>query len=120
VVAKIVEIRDRGTFIPALAVQMGSRDDQERWLLSSAGFGKSAEEQSRYVVLVKINGGEPCDAHIDPEGWGKNPRTYNVAHRWLQQHFSDVAQGQVIDVEYLLGEAPAPKVSDRYYTGASI
>jgi len=119
-IAKVVEIRDRGTFVPALAVQLGSRDEQERWLLASAGFGRSAEDQARYVVLVKINGGEPCDAHIDPASWGQNPRTYYVAHRWLSEHFAEVAQGQVIDVRHILGENPAPAVSDRYYTGSAM
>lgn len=114
-ISKIVEIRDSGTFIPALAVKLGSNIEQERWLLSSSGFGLTFEDQAQYVVLCKINGGEPCACHIDPFAWGQNPRTMFVAHQWLREHFDELHFGGVIDVEYILGMREAPKTSDRFH-----
>ena len=94
-------------------------------LLARSGFGITFEDQSEYIVLCKINGGEPCDCHIDPYAWGTNPRTMFVAHLYLlnrhheaasqiEKHggFDSLAQGQLIDVEYLIGLRPEPKVSE--------
>ena len=117
--SKIIEVRDKGTFIPALIVRLGSEHDQERWLMSSAGYGREIEDQQAYVVMVKIAGGEPCHAHIDPFAWGQNPRTYFVAHNWIRDHFDEIEPGQVIDVQVILGETTTPKVSDRLYHGVA-
>ena len=121
-VSKIIEIRDSGTFIPALAVRLGSPNERERYLLARSGFGHTMEDQSDYVVLCKINGGEPCSAHIDPFTWGQNPRTMFVAHMYLlnrhqelnperERHdgFDALPQGAVVDVEYILGLRDTPK-----------
>lgn len=119
---KIIEIRDSGTFIPALAVRLGSPNERERYLLGRSGFGRTFEDQSEYIVLCKINGGEPCQCHIDPFSWGQNPRTMFVAHMWLlnrqkelrpeaDKHdgFDALPQGAVVDVEYILGMRDTPK-----------
>lgn len=126
-VSKIVEIRDSGTFIPALAVRLGSPNEVERILLGRAGFGRTMEDQSEYIVLCKINGGEPCASHIDPFSWGQNPRTMFVAHLYLlnrqgelgtgaEKHdgFDALPQGVLIDVEFILGIRETPKVSEAY------
>lgn len=55
-VSKIIEIRDSGTFIPALAIRLGSPNEAERYLLARSGFGRTMEDQSEYIVLCKING----------------------------------------------------------------
>ena len=127
---KMVEIRDSGTFIPALAIRLGSPNERERYLLARAGFGRRMDIQSEYIVLCKINGGEPCDCHIDPFAWGRNPRTMFVAHLYLlnrhgeltrdgagpipEKHdgFDSLPQGALIDVEYILGIRAEPKVSE--------
>lgn len=130
--SKIIEIRDRGTFIPALAVRLGSPEERERYLLARSGFGRTFEDQAEYIVLCKINGGEPCACHIDPFSWGQNPRTMFVAHLYLlnRQHelrdgfgaigagtephdgFDSLPQGALVDVEYILGQRSEPKVSE--------
>lgn len=122
---KIIEIRDSGTFIPALAIRLGSLNNQERRLLWKAGFGRDFEDQSEYIVLAKIAGGEPCACHIDPFAWGQNPRTMFVAHMYLlnrqkevnpnaDKHdgFDALPQGALVDVEYILGLRDTPKVSE--------
>jgi hypothetical protein len=125
---KIIEIRDSGTFIPALAIRLGSPNERERYLLARSGFGRTMEDQSEYIVLCKINGGEPCECHIDPFAWGRNPRTMFVAHLYLlnrpgelaadrtlervpEKHdgFDSLPQGVVVDVEYILGMRANPK-----------
>ncbi len=34
-------------------------------------------------------------------------------HTWLIDHFDEIESGAVVDVEFILGEKPAPKVSER-------
>lgn len=130
-VSKIIEIRDAGTFIPALAVRLGSPEERERYLLARSGFGRTYEDQSEYIVLCKINGGEPCSCHIDPFSWGQNPRTMFVVHMYLlnrqmeinsalEKHdgFDSLAQGHLIDVEHILGIRAEPKESEAVSVGS--
>lgn len=75
-VSKIIEIRDSGTFIPALAIRLGSPNERERYLLSRSGFGHTFEDQIEYIVLCKIERGwtpeqvvtvplrKPTDKHL--------------------------------------------------------
>lgn len=121
-ISKVIEIRDAGTFIPALAISLGSHMERERYLLARSGFGLDFETQSEYIVLAKINGGEPCACHIDPFAWGQNPRTMFVTHMYLlnrhaecesvvkkHEGFNSLPEGAVIDVEYILGLRSIPK-----------
>ncbi len=124
-ISKIIEIRDAATFIPALAVQLGSDEDVERRLTWAAGFGSTYFQQSEYIVLCKINGGEPMEAHSDPIAWGQNPRTMFVAHMYLANRhgelgsgrpkhggFELLAPGAIIDVEWILGLRDTIKETD--------
>lgn len=130
-VSKMIEVRDSGTFIPALAVRLGSRVEAERWLLASAGYGLTFEDQAEYVVLCKVNGGEPCACHVDPFAWGQSPSTMLVAHLYLLNRHGELAEwlsplvpcpkhggfdaipeGAVVDVEYVVGLRETPKESE--------
>jgi hypothetical protein len=111
--AIIIEIRDRGTFIPALAVRLGSHEEQERWLLAMVGYGRTYEDQSKQIILCEINtGAGRCSS--DSYDWPANPRTYRVAHEYLNKHFDELAPGAVVDVEFILKETATPKTTDRH------
>lgn len=131
-ITKLIEVRDYGTFVPMLAIQLGSRypdptdEERDRWLLGVSGFGRTFEEQRQYVVLAKINGGEPCACHIDPYGWGRSPRTFFVAHMYLLNRHREIGSlrplhggfhslplAPVICVEWILGERQNPKASEQ-------
>ncbi len=36
-----------------------------------------------------------------------------VAHLYVDEHFDDLKDGDVIDVEYILNETDKPKISER-------
>jgi hypothetical protein len=36
-----------------------------------------------------------------------------TAHKYLQENWDSVQNGQVLDVEYILGETDSPKISER-------
>ena len=104
---KTIEIRDRGTFVPALLVRLDPADERDSWLLARAGFGDTPEAQAAYVLLINL----VKDAPYDPFGHGPT-RTLQVAHRHVIEHFDAIENGQVVCVEHLLGERAEPKVSE--------
>jgi hypothetical protein len=109
VTPKLVEIRDAGTFVPALAVKLDPSCEQERYLLARTGFGRSPVDQGMYVMLMRLAGGSG-DAKCDPYEWGN--RAMQVAHEHLVEHFDEIVSGSVVDVEYIMGVTSAPKRSE--------
>ena len=105
---KLFEIRDSGTLIPALAVQVGypqpGNTPAENWLLERAGYGRPM------VILTWFLMGSR-NAEYDPFAW--NDRTMRTAHQYIEAHFDELESGAVICVEYILGERGTPKVSER-------
>lgn len=102
---KWIEIRDAGTFIPALALRFTG---DAHYLAERAGFGTDTP----YVVLVNL---AKIQAEYDSFSW-RDGRTMGAAHRWLEEHWDEQIDGGVLDVEYLLGERETPKVSERLTT----
>jgi hypothetical protein len=43
---KAFEIRDRATFIPAIAVRLDPADERERYLIARCGFGVTPSAQA--------------------------------------------------------------------------
>lgn len=111
---KMVEIRDKGTFIPAIAIRLGPRlatesvPEVERYLLARAGFGVGVGTQREYVILMRFN---PEEANYDPQSW-RNKRTMPVAHQFIIDHFAEMKNGAVIDVEWILKESESIKESE--------
>lgn len=97
--AKLLEIRDRGTFIAAMAIQVSGEDG---YLMRRSGF------QSPMVYLIALATERCC---YDPYNWGN--RTMANAHLYIAEHFESMNDGDVVDVEFILGESPAPKVSEQ-------
>jgi hypothetical protein len=98
---KLFEVRDRMTLVPAMAIQVSGADG---WLMRRAGF------ESPMVYLVKL-ATEECK--YDPYNWNCNTMRY--AHHYIQEHFDELEDGQVIDAEFIRGERPAPRVSERAF-----
>lgn len=101
---KILEIRDRATFIPMFAMKMQSYNSHEHYLLRRAGYSGDYP----CILFGRINGGH---CHYDPYHWGN--RTYTVAHDYITKNWDSVREGDVIDVEFILGETTQKKFSER-------
>jgi hypothetical protein len=113
--AKALELRDEGTFIPILCVDMQPSLD-----------GGSAGQRAQHYLLRRC--GYPCDgrpnvimtrldgnghATNDPYGWKGDTRTFPVAHNWIINNWASLKDGDVVDVQFILGETLTPKVSER-------
>lgn len=98
-ITKVLEIRDRNTCIPALAIKMVSANPVEDRFLWRCGYPRD----SAGIVLMHLDNQR---ASSDPYWWDN--RTMAKAHDWLYEHFDEVSEGDVIDVRVLLGEADEP------------
>ena len=117
--SKLIEVRDDGTTMVCIALKPMPRDEAERWGWARTGYGVEAEDQRRYVLLAPLAGGEGklvCDPFKHPG----SPRTMPTAHRYIIDNWNVLRSGDVVDVEYILGETKTPKTSERihmYETG---
>ena len=105
---KTFEIRDRGTCIQALAIQLEPSDDRDGYLLERAGYGSTPADQREYIILLRLYDGS--GSH-DPYSHGHG-RTMGLAHLHILDHFDELENGAVIDVEFIQGETTAPKRSE--------
>lgn len=99
---KQLEIRDTATTMPMLAMQVSGEDG---WLFRRAGFG--SQPLVIFINLCKM------ECQYDPYSWNTGARTVPEAHRYITEHWADVQDGDVIDVEFILGERPEKKTSER-------
>jgi hypothetical protein len=109
--SKALEIRDEGTFIPALAIDMQPENEGQRYLLRRCGYACDGEPN---IILTRLSG--DGEATNDPYEWGG--RTWPVAHNWIIEHWHELADGDVVDVSFILGESERPKVSERHQVRA--
>lgn len=111
----MVEIRDAGTTIAAMAIKMSAADSVERRFLGHCGFPSDGSS----VVLMKLSDQR---ATSDPYGWADlgGARTMAVAHDYIIGHFDELESGVVIDVQVILGERKTPKAAEvgiHHYAG---
>lgn len=104
--AKALEIRDKATFIPVLAVDMNPNNASQRYLLRRCGYPCDGIPN---ILITKLNG-DGSRASNDPYCWGG--RTWPTAHNYIIANWQNLRDGDVVDVEFILGETSAPKVGE--------
>ena len=136
----LFEVLDRNTFIPVIATQMrpmryefitpemfagpsgipnegdvaySEKKTKETYLMCRAGYGF---DPPWCIFLAPITGGR--EAHFDCYDWAGN-RTLKNAHHFIEQNWDTLRSGDVIDVEFILGETKEPKPSERTLTEAT-
>lgn len=102
--AKIIEVRDRATYIPVLAVKLDPSNSHERSMLRGAGFGERPWE---YIPVTHLGRGH---TQFHPADWGD--RTMTTAHQYIIDNFDELGPYDVVDVENILGETVSPKKSE--------
>jgi hypothetical protein len=102
---KLLEIRDVGTFIVVLCVDMNPDDEFQRKALRRYGYPCDGRPN---ILITHASGGFKADN--DPYSWGG--RTYPVAHNYIIKHWDMLEEGDVIDVEFILEETKTIKTSE--------
>ena len=102
--AKMLEVRDSMTCMPCLAVSFHTDNPDDAHLMWRSGWGHYGNGE----VLVMF---PSCDkeARIDPMTWPQTSRTRRIAHEYIVRHFNDLAPGDVVDVQFILGETTVKK-----------
>lgn len=105
---KTFEIRDDGTFCAVICIRPVPTNERQRWLLRRDGYSGDVDE--RCVILITPQ----CErVNYDPYQW--RDRTYKVAHNYIAEHWHDLRDGDVVDVEFILGETAEQKISERAF-----
>jgi hypothetical protein len=107
---KLFEVRDEGTCVPVLAIEMKvpEEDGGDRFCLQRSGYGSGAPW---CILLVNLNTNK---AEFDCYEWF-NSRTMKHAHNFIERNWEELESGQVVDVRVILGETEIPVKSDRFY-----
>jgi hypothetical protein len=103
--AKALELRDDGTFIPLLAVDINPENDKQRYLMRRVGYACDGRPN---IIITRLAG--EGGASNDPYAWGG--RTFPVAHDYIIEHWNELEDGDVVDVEFILGETTCAKASE--------
>ncbi len=110
---KLFEVRDTGTTMPVIAIKPDPVSRVETWLYGRSGYGLQPSDMLEYVLLAPLAGGSGllvCDPYAHPGA--PTRRTLWAAHTYIINEWAKLASGQVIDVQYILGETKAPKKSE--------
>jgi hypothetical protein len=121
---KFFEIRDEGTMFPWMAYRLRPLHDavkdgqtlENRRVLALLRRGGFGDEPEAYIMQGTALGDE-VDFHYDVFFWrsgkqGERGRTRFFAAKYIEEHFDELESGQVIDVEFILGETAAPKLPE--------
>ena len=105
---KLFEVRDRHTLMVFLGVNMNpvvETVDREYRLLRRSGFGPT-----NLIMWVDVNGGR--ESTYDPYAHRGSARTGAAAHHYGAEHWGELGTGDVIDIEFILGETTVKKESE--------
>jgi hypothetical protein len=104
---KAFELRDRATFVPAVAVRLEPKNEAEYYLLRRAGYPCGPGDEPM-ILLAHMEGGWAC---YDPYAWGTS--TVITALPYIRANWDKLVSGQVICTEFIRGERAEPKLSER-------
>lgn len=109
---KIIEIRDANTFIPAMAIKIYALNPAQWYLIRRAGYSGNRDHHGNIILMKLVDSIATNDIFhwIEING---DSRTMPAAHTWIEKHFDEIKDGDVIDVQFILGETSSPKVSER-------
>jgi hypothetical protein len=105
---KALEVRDHNTFMPVICIRPVAANEAQRYLLCRDGYRADETEPCIIVIKPQCRG-----VSYDPYDWNDGARTMRFAHYYIEQHWRDLKDGDVIDVAYINGETVRPKVSER-------
>jgi hypothetical protein len=84
-------------------------NEAQRYLLRRDGYSGTVDEHCIIMIDAQCRG-----VAYDCYDWPGGSRTKQVAHNYITEHWHELADGDVVDVEFILGESGKPKISERY------
>lgn len=106
---KCLELRDENTFIPVICIRPVPENEEQRYLLRRDGYRGDPLERCIIMIDAQCRG-----VAYDCYDWTNDLRTKRTAHNYIAEHWFTLKDGDVVDVQFILGETAAPKVSERW------
>src|SRR5260221_6121398 len=106
---KCLEIRDSMTFIPVICIRPVPVNEAQYYLLRRDGYRGTVEEHCVIMIDAQCRG-----VAYDCYDWHDGARTKKEAHNYIAEHWHELGDGDVIDVEFILAENPTKKISERH------
>ena len=103
---KCLEVRDKATFCPVICIRPVPINFEQRYLLRRDGYSGTLNERCIIYIAPQCRG-----VNYDAYHWAD--RTHQTAHVYIENHWNELRDGDVIDVEFILGETETKKTSER-------
>lgn len=100
---KLFEVVDRATRYSIMVVAYGYKTPKERWLLERVGLGNGS------AYSIQVTELETGKTERDRFKWRSEGRTLFEAYKYIADNWNTLSSGDLIDVEYILGEVDKPK-----------
>lgn len=100
-----LEVRDKHTMIPVLAIALEPNNTDAAYLLGRTGWNTRLP----CVYLIRLS---DMVGHADSRSWG-DARTLGHAHAFIEKNITMLYDGDVVDVQFILGETKSPVRSTR-------
>jgi len=94
--------------IPVICIRPVPTNDAQRYLLRRDGYRGDDTERCIIYIDAQCRG-----VAFDCYDWPANPRTHRIAHNYIAENWPTLRDGDVVDVEFILGERSAAKQSER-------
>jgi hypothetical protein len=107
---KCLEIRDSMTFIPVICIRPVAENEGQRYLLRRDGY--AADETEHCIIMIDAQ----CrGVAYDCYDWPGGSRTKKHAHNFIAEHWHELKDGDVVDVQFIIGETTERKISERWH-----
>ena len=106
---KMFEVRDSATRVPIIVCCVKGALFSERMMLRSAGWGTDTILSDKLVFMLRADGEQGYTPIVL---YNLNDRTFHVALKYISEHFDELHNGDVIDVEFILGETEIIKTAE--------
>ena len=103
---KLLEIRDEATMFSALCINMNPGTEPERLHLRHHGYPCDG----RPNIVMTNTSADSKPATNDPYAW--RDRTFATAHHYIITNWTDLKTGDVVDVQFILGETATKKMAE--------
>jgi hypothetical protein len=101
---KVLEIRDRATCIPIVAYSSAEVESSREAALFRRA---SSPPESKVIYVQRLNDGR---GNHDAYEW--NDRTMATTHKYLESHWEEVKNGDIIDIPFILNETIDKMLTD--------
>jgi hypothetical protein len=109
-ISKVFELRSPATLIVILATRLSAENLQSATLLFHSGYGRYPKDIENYILVTPLDGGGNDVATTDP--YMHKIEEIRIAHIYLREHFDELDNGSVIDIDYIQGNTNEPKETD--------